>query len=96
MRKNTLIYIYRTFVVLLVLIVLASCDQSTQITKKFVWDEDVKELTGGNLYNWLKKAPFDNEVNRGGDGSLVITNSRQIFPFKARYYNAIKEVNAQL
>lgn len=96
MRKNTLIYIYRTFVVLLVLIVLASCDQSTQITKKIVWDEDVKELTGGNLYNWLKKAPFDNEVNRGGDGSLVITNSRQIFPFKARYYNAIKEVNAQL
>lgn len=92
MRKNTLIYIYRTFVVLLVLIVLASCDQSTQITKKFVWDEDVKELTGGNLYNWLKKAPFDNEVNRGGDGSLVITNSRQIFPFKGRYYNAIEEV----
>lgn len=82
MRKYTLIYIYRTSVVLFLLIALASCDQSTQIKRKFVWDEDVKELTGGNLYDWLKKAPFDNEVDRGGNGSLVITNSRQIFPFK--------------
>lgn len=92
MRKNTLIYKYRIFVVLLLLIVLGSCNQSTQITKEFVWDKNVKELTGGNLYNWLKKAPFDNEVNRGGDGVLVITNSRQVFPFKGRYYNAIEEV----
>lgn len=92
MRKYTLIYIYRTSVVLFLLIALASCDQSTQIKRKFVWDEDVKELTGGNLYDWLKKAPFDNEVDRGGNGSLVITNSRQIFPFKGRYYNAIEEV----
>ncbi len=96
MRKNTLIYIYRTFFVLLVLIALASCNKSTQIKKEFVWNEDVKELTGGNLYTWLQKAPFDNEVNRGGDGVLVITNSRQVFPFKGRYYNTIKKVNAQL
>ena len=92
MRKHTLIYIYKTFIVLLVLIALASCNQSTQIKKEFVWDEDIKVLTEGNLYDWLKKEPFDNEVDRGGDGSLVITNSRQIFPFKARYYNAIEEL----
>lgn len=81
---------------LLLVVVLSACDQSPQISKDFVWDEDVKELTGGNLYNWLKKAPFDNELDRHQDGAVVITNARQVFPFKGRYYNAIEEVSAQL
>src|SRR5690606_41656975 len=96
MRKNTLIYIYRTFIVLLVLIALTSCNQSTPIKKEFVWDEDIKVLTEGKLYEWLKKKPFDNEVDRGRAGSMLFTHSRKSSLFKSRYSIAILELDTEL
>lgn len=82
-----------TIIMLIVLILLVSCDRQTQFTKEFVWDEDIKELTGGNLHTWLQKAPFNNKLERTGDDVLMFTNARQVFPFKGRYYNAIKELD---
>ncbi|MGV3761645.1 hypothetical protein [Parapedobacter sp.] len=81
-----------TMVMLLTLILLVSCDRQTRTTKDFVWDEDVKELTGGSLHTWLQKAPFDNELDRHGDGVVMITNASQVFPFMGRYYNAVEEL----
>ncbi len=92
MKRIVLKNIHRTIVILLTLILLVSCDRPTRITKEFVWNEDVKELTGGNLYTWLQKAPFNNELDRHKDGAVVITNAKQVFPFKGRYYNAIEEL----
>ncbi len=74
MKRIVLKNIHRTIVILLTLILLVSCDRPTRITKEFVWNEDVKELTGGNLYTWLQKAPFNNELERHKDGAVVITN----------------------
>ncbi|TYR38400.1 hypothetical protein FXV77_03735 [Sphingobacterium phlebotomi] len=79
-------------VALSVLMLLASCDNRTKARKQFVWDEEVKELTGENLYSWLEKAPFDNELERAAEGKIVITNAKQVFPFMGRYYNAIEEL----
>lgn len=76
------------------LVVLASCDHQTRITKEFVWNDEVKTLTGGNLYSWLYKAPFDNEFGKGDGETFVFTNADQVFPFMGRYYNAVEELGA--
>lgn len=81
---------------LFILMVLISCNQENHVTKKFVWDEDVKALTGGNLQAWLQKAPFDNEFGKGDGKNIVITNAEQVFPFMGRYYNAIEELKKGL
>lgn len=91
-EKNNLKNIHRTIAVLLTLALLVSCDRPTRITKTFLWNEDVKELTGGKLYTWLQKAPFDNELDRYKEGAVVITSANQVFPFKARYYSTLEQL----
>lgn len=93
MKKILLLNTNRIIVfTLFTLITLSSCNHKSRIRKEFVWDDGAKELTGGNLHNWLKKAPFNNELNRSEEGKIVITNADQVFPFKGRYYNAIEEL----
>lgn len=74
------------------ILLLASCSSNTKSTKQFVWDGDLAELTGKNLYVWLQKAPFDNELKRHEKDKIVFTNAEQVFPFKGRYYNTIEEL----
>jgi len=89
MLKNS----HHIIVILLTLILLVSCDRQTRVTKDFVWDEDIKELTGGSLHGWLQKAPFDNEFGKADGKNIVLTNADQVFPFMGRYYNAIEELS---
>ncbi len=69
-----------------------SCDNKS--TGTFVWDDQVAELTGKHLENWLRQAPFDNELRLQEDDKVVLTNAKQVFPFMGRYYNAIEELHA--
>jgi len=55
MKRIVLKNIHLTIVILLTLILLVSCDRPTRITKEFVWNEDVKELTGGISIPGFKK-----------------------------------------
>lgn len=82
----------RALLVLFACTLLVSCDRQSRITKNFVWDEDVKELIGGNLHSWLRKAPFDNELMKAEDGKIILTNAEQVFPFMGRFYNAVEEL----
>lgn len=92
MKRIISTLIQRSIVLLFASTLLISCDQQSSIAKDFVWDEDVKELTGGNLDTWLSKAPFNNELKRFEKDQIFITNTDQVFPFKGRYYNAVEEL----
>lgn len=77
-------------VFLLVFMVLTSCSSNNK--KDFVWDEDVAAFTGKNLGNWLRQAPFGNELKQHEDDKVVFTNARQVFPFMGRYYSDTEEL----
>lgn len=80
------------FVILTGWMAVISCQSNSHGNKQFVWDVDVRELTGGDLGHWLRKVPLNNEINKNEDGRIVLTNSRQVFPFMGRYYNAEEEL----
>jgi hypothetical protein len=70
----------------------ASCD-SGRNTKTFVWRDDIAELTGQHLEDWLRQAPFDNELKKQEQDKVILTNAKQVFPFMGRYYNAVEELH---
>src|SRR5690606_22498712 len=79
--------------ILFAIMLLASCDNRNATRKEFVWDDEIKELTGENLHAWLEKAPFDNELKKYEKDKLAFTNAKQVFPFLGRYYKAIEELH---
>lgn len=72
------------------LLLVTSCDSRN--TRTFIWSDDTAELTGQHLEDWLRQAPFDNELKRQNQDKLVLTNAKQVFPFMGRYYNAVEEL----
>lgn len=74
----------------MLLFVLAACN--SEKTKKFVWEKEIAQLTGKNLDKWLRQAPFSNELKQTDENKLVFTNAEQVFPFMARYKNAVGEL----
>lgn len=96
MKRTILTNIPFTISILFILMIPTSCNQKSRVTKSFVWDEEVKELTGGNLHAWLQKAPFDNEFGKSNGEVFYLTNAEQVFPFMGRYYSAIEELKKDL
>jgi len=45
----------------------------------YEWDQEIKEMTGGNLKKWLHKTPFDNLWDIHGEKN-TITNLKEVFP----------------
>lgn len=58
----------------------------------YKWDSEIKEMTNGNLKEWLRKAPFDNLWDIQGENRKVVTNLKTVFPFYKGfdYKNGIK------
>lgn len=73
------------------LLFVMSCDNNHP--KEFVWNEQIAALTGKNLDDWLRQAPFDNELKKREKDKIILTNAKQVFPFMGRYYNAIEELH---
>src|SRR5690606_29001353 len=49
-------------------------------------------LTGKDLGEWLRQAPFTNELSQKDDNKMVFTNAQQVFPFMGRFHNAVGEL----
>lgn len=92
MKKTFLVKTGNVIILLFIIALLASCEQKNRNTKQFVWNEEVKKITGGNLITWLQEAPFENELKPSENDKLIITNAEQVFPFMGRYYNEIEEL----
>lgn len=75
--------------ILLLLFALTGCNRST---RDFEWPADIAQLTGQDLGAWLRTAPFSNELSQGDEDSMVLTNAAQVFPFMARFNNAVGEL----
>ncbi|SEG71898.1 hypothetical protein SAMN05421877_11556 [Sphingobacterium lactis] len=73
-----------------ILFMFTACNSSK---KSFSWDKEVAELTGKDLEEWLRKAPFSNEITKTDKDEFVVTNAKQVFPFIAGYYSPIQEIN---
>lgn len=72
---------------------LTSCDNKSYNRKPFTWDNEVKQLIGGeSLYAWLGKVPFRGELKQAEANKLIFTNAKQVFPFMNRYYDSIEEL----
>lgn len=89
-QKNVLKLLY------IAVLFLASCSQNSLPYKKFEWEDDIVQLTGKDLTQWLRKAPFSNELKSNKEGEFLITNAEQVFPFMGRYYSAIEELRKDL
>lgn len=76
--------------IIALVLILVGCN--TEKTRKFEWDEETAQLTGKDLRVWLRRAPFTNELSQSGENQVVFTNASQVFPFMARYKNAIEEL----
>lgn len=71
-----------------------SCDNRG---KNFTWNDEVAELTDKDLEEWLRNAPFENEITKKeSDDQFVMTNADQVFPFIGRYYNHRGEIRKNL
>ncbi|MGS2739781.1 hypothetical protein [Sinomicrobium sp. M5D2P17] len=75
----------------ILLFALMGCN--SEKTKEFVWEKEIAQLTGKNLDKWLRQAPFSNELVQTDANKLVFTNAEQVFPFMARYKNAVGELH---
>lgn len=69
---------------------LAGC----QNERSFEWTEEIETLTGGNLTQWLEKAPFEGawDPYSKSDGRIVMTNIDQVFPFLGEFKNKDDEL----
>ncbi|WP_417885566.1 hypothetical protein [Zunongwangia sp.] len=83
--------IYSVFLFIFSVTFLVSCNSSHQ--KDFKWDNDIKQLTGGDLDEWLHKASFENELKSDNPDENMITNADVVFPFIGNYYNAVEKLN---
>lgn len=70
--------------------VLAGCSDTANKKKEFSWDSEVASMTGKDLKEWLRKAPFQNELKAEGDNKILFTNAEQVFPFIGKYYNSVE------
>ncbi len=62
--------------------------------REFTWDEQTAALTGKNVKQWLRTAPFSNELAQTDANRMVFTNADEVFPFKGKYNNAVDELPA--
>lgn len=55
----------------------------------FTWNPEIKTMTGGDLSNWLKSAPFTGiwDPNDNTEGKVDITNTREVNPFMGTLIN---------
>lgn len=75
---------------LLTVLVFAGCKSAN--TPEFAWPADIAALTGKDLGDWLRRAPFNNELSQKEEGKAVFTNAKQVFPYMGRFNNAIEEL----
>lgn len=69
-----------------------SCN--TNKARDFEWDQNIAQLTGSDLNSWLRRAPFENELQINGEDEIVFTNAEEVFPFMAGYFTATGELRA--
>ena len=69
-----------------------SCNTNKE--KDFEWDQNIAQLTGSDLRSWLRKAPFENELELTGEDKIILTNAEEVFPFMAGYFTATGELRA--
>ena len=57
--------------------------------RSFEWTEELEQTTGGDLKEWLKKAPFNGrwDAPEKESGKMVFTNIEQVFPFIGKFNN---------
>ncbi len=70
--------------------IIVGCNGSSK--RDFEWPADIAALTGKDLGEWLRQAPFTNELSQKEDNKVVFTNAQQVFPFMGRFHNAVGEL----
>ncbi|MEM7549694.1 MAG: hypothetical protein AAF363_08470 [Bacteroidota bacterium] len=57
--------------------------------RAFEWSEELEQMTGKDLKEWVEKSPFSGQLNETEDdkNKIVIDNRNQVFPLLGKFIN---------